>query len=197
MKVVTDFLPSEYKSFVFDLRSAGVLILFLVVSVGLSSIYHFNFKDITKGLENEIRKRSADIATLENRINSKSYNQAEINNLIGKFEFIKEAVGKTDFPYLRFYQSFERTIPIDEATGARRISIGELTKTRSGVYRVAGVARHWDDLLRFEERLNTSTFHDAESDRDLKNFSGVKMGSWSASEKGIEFTAEFTFLYQS
>lgn len=197
MKVVTDFLPNEYKAFVFDLRAAGVLALFVVVSLGASSVYHFNFKDVTKGLENEIRKRSQDIATLENRINSKSYNQGEIKTLIGKFEFIKEAVGKTDFPFLRFYHSFEKSIPIDEATGSRRIAVRELTRTRSGVYRISGVARHWDDLLRFEENLNSSTFHDPESQQDLKNFAGVKMGSWTSTDEGIEFSAEFQFLFSS
>lgn len=193
MKVTTDFLPPEYKSFVFDVRMAGVMLVFAVLSGAFCGMWSVHFKDVIKGLEKEIGKREEEISSLENRINSKSYNQAEIQELIDKFNFIKDAVGARDFPYLRFYHSFEQTIPIDEATGARRIAIAELTKTRGGKYKVHGLARHWDDLLRFEQNLNASVFTDSESNRERPNFAGVKMGAWESTDKGVDFTAEFVF----
>jgi hypothetical protein len=50
-------------------------------------------------------------------------------------------------------------------------------------------------LLRLEENLQQSTFKDADSKREMKNFGGVKMGSWISTDDGIEFTAEFSFLW--
>lgn len=194
MKVTTDFLPPEYKSFVFNTKAAVALVGFALLSAGVCGMYHLHFKDVAKGLNQEISKRSEDIRLLENRINSKSYNQAEIQTLIGKFNFIKDAVGARDFPYLRFYHSLEQTIPIDESTGARRMAILELTKSRAGKYKLHGLARHWDDLLRFEENLNASVFPDPESGRDLKNFRDVRMGAWDSTADGIDFTCEFSFV---
>ena len=68
-----------------------------------------------------------------------------------------------------------------------------LSEGRAFRYRLHGLARHWDDLLSFENNLNTSTFFDPQRKAEVKNFSGVKMGSWTQTEAGIDFTAEFTF----
>jgi hypothetical protein len=193
LKVTTDFLPAEYKSFVFDGRMAGVLLAFAVLSGAVCGTWSVHYKDVLKGLEKEIGKREEEIAALENRINSKSYNQAEIQELIDKFNFIREAVGARDFPYLRFYHAFEQTIPIDEATGARRIAISELTKSRGGRYKVHGLAKHWDDLLRFEQNLNASSYRESESGGEMRNFAEVRMGAWESTDKGVDFTAEFVF----
>lgn len=193
MKVTTDFLPSEYKSFVFDIRMATVLVALALLSGAVCAMYHVHYQDVAKKLQKEINKQSEDIRILENRINSKSYNQGEIQELISKFNFIKDAVGARDFPYLRFYHSLEKTIPIDEGSGARRLAILELTRSRSGKYKLHGLSRHWDDLLRFEQNLVESRYLDSESGRELVNFRDVHMGAWETTPDGIDFTCEFVF----
>lgn len=194
MKVTTDFLPPEYKSFVFDSKMAVGLALLAVVSAAVCGMYHVRNRDVAKGLKSEIVKRSDEIQVLEQKINTKSYNQSEIQELIDKFNFIRDAVGARDFPYLRFHHALEGTIPIDDGSGARRVAIQELTKARSGKYKVHGLARHWDDLLRFERNLNESVFTDPATKRELKNFGQVRMGAWETTQDGIDFTAEFVFI---
>lgn len=194
MKVVCDFLPQEYKSFVLDVRALGVLVALTLGTAAFAALTHFDYDDKVKGLNQQIRKESDEISNLDNKINSKSYNQSEIQELIDKFNFIKEAVGARDFPYLRFYHALERAIPIGEEDGSRRVALKAMTEGRDSRYQVQGLARHWDDLIRFEQNLNNSKYEDKQQGQQIKNFSDVKMGGWTRSNEGISFTCEFTFL---
>ena len=193
MKVVIDFLPSEYKSFVLDVRALGVLVVFALATVAVCFLNHKDYEDRIKGLDTQITREQGEIGSLEQKIRKKSYNQEEIQMLIDKFNFIREAVGARDHPFLRFYHCFEKAIPIGEEDGKRRVAIKSLSEGRAGRYRVHGLARHWDDLLAFEDNLNSSTFFDPQRQVEVTNFSAVKMGSWTQTEAGIDFTAEFTF----
>lgn len=192
MKVVTDFLPTEYKSFVLNVRALGVLVVFALGTAAVCFLNHKDFKDQLVGLEGQIKRENEEIGILVNKINSKSYNQQEIRELIDKFNFIKEAVGARDFPWLRFYHSLERTIPIDETDGTRRVAIKVLSGGRGNQWRLQGIAKHWDDLLRFEKNLNESTFVDPDRG-EVKNFGGVKMGGWVKTDAGVDFSADFEF----
>lgn len=193
MKVVCDFLPQEYKSFVLDVRALGVLVALTLGTAAVCLLTHYDYDDQVRGLNQQMGKERDEIVSLDNKINSKSFNQSEIQELIDKFNFIKEAVGARDFPWLRFYHSFERAIPIGEEDQQRRVAVKAMTEGRDGRWQVQGVARHWDDLIRFEQNLNASTFTDPQQEQALKNFVDVRMGGWTRTNDGVSFTAEFTF----
>ncbi len=193
MKVTVDFLPKEYKSFVLDTRALTLLVAMILATGASAFLTNKDYTDKLKGLETQVKRQQEEINVINNKIASKSYNQEEIRELIDKFNFIREAVGARDFPYLRFFHSFERAIPVDENDGKRRIAVKSMTEGRGNEYKVVGLARHWDDLLRFEEALNRSTFRDPLLGNEAKNFAGVRMGGWNRTEDGITFTVEFTF----
>lgn len=194
MKVNCDFLPQEYKSFVLNVKALGFLVVFALASSAIAYLNHSDYADKLKGHEGQIRQAEEEIAILQNKIASKTFNQGEIRELIDKFNFIREAVGARDFPYLRFYHSLEKAIPVGEVDGSRRVAIKNLSEGRGNKYKMQGLARHWEDLLRFERNLNTSTFHDPVTNSDHKNFTGVTMGGWTRDESGnLSFVCEFTF----
>lgn len=192
MKVTTDFLPTQYKSFILDTKSLGLMVVIGIGSVAFCGFQYQKVKDESAGLDEQKAAVERRISQKEASIAKKSYDQETIKRLIDKFKFIQTAVGQRDFPYLRFYHHLELAIPIDESTNQRRLAIKQMDGN-GGQFKIRGLALHWDDLLRFERNLLDSSFNDPIQNRNKKNFTSFTMGGWKKTEEGIEFDAEFTF----
>ncbi len=97
-------------------------------------------------------------------------------------------MGKEDFPYLRFYQSLEEAVPTGDDDGTRRIAIKGLKKGAGSRWSLAGLAKHWEDVLKFEDSMNASKW-------DLKkNFKDVEVFNITIDTDGsYTFDMQFSF----
>lgn len=111
MKVSCDFLPHEHKSFLLATKALVVAIVMLVASLASCLSFYRSYLREISVLEKEVNEKSGELAKLDSRLNSITYDQAKIKELITKFQFIQTAMGATDYPYLRFFQSLEDALP--------------------------------------------------------------------------------------
>lgn len=201
MKIACDFLPKEYKA----VRVNPKLYLVAAVTWGLSAVLcsytGISYKAKVKSSTEAVTGQETTISLLESQINSANYDQAKIRGLIQKYRFIQQAMGSVDFPYLEFLQALEESIPTAEDSDRRRIGVKALKCTAGSTWSLSGVAQHWDDVLAFEDKLNSSTFERPEVGSDgqvvkgpkKKNFRSVRVFRVDTTPKGVDFELQFEF----
>lgn len=189
MKVSCDFLPNEYKSFILDTRALILLGIIVAASLLVSVVTAGTYSSKIKRLEGDNNSLNAKKGRLAQEAKVKNYPQDRIRALINKFRFIRQALGKEDFPYLRFYQSLEDAIPKGEDDGTRRIGVTGLKGGAGGRWSLAGTARHWEDVLKFEDLMNSSTWE------NKKNFADVQVFNITVDKDGTyTFDMQFRFV---
>lgn len=189
MKVCCDFLPNEYKSFILDTRSLILLGIIVGASLLVSVVTVGSYSSKIKRLEKDNNNLNATKGRLAQDAKVKNYPQSRIRALINKFRFIRQALGKEDFPYLRFYQSLEEAIPTGEDDGSRRIGVTGLKPGAANRWSLSGLAKHWEDVLKFEDTMNASTWD------GKKNFKDVQVFNITVDNTGAyTFDMQFSFV---
>ncbi len=190
MKVNCDFLPQEYKSFLLDTRALAIAVCLAVTTV-IGCIWSISSNSAEKArLTKENGKLSGEVAEVVNQLKSISYDQAAIQDLITKFQFIQKAMGATDYPYLRFYQALELSLPKSNETGLKSVQIARLTKTEGEKFTLSGRARSpsenagsgRSEITKFEKSLHPSRSGNKQNFQDVKVLSTVneaKTDDWS------------------
>ena len=200
MKIACDFLPQQYKAVRINFKLlflAGVLwgLTFLVCSYTVVS----HGKEI-KEVEDQITSHNTTISLIESQMNAELVDQRKVTALIQKFRFIQQAMGSTDYPFLEFFQALEKSVPVSDETGRRRVAITKLNKNAGNVWQLSGTAYHWEDILAFEDRLNASFFEKIMDQADgsehrvkKKNFRSVRVFSVDTSNEQVTFDMQFEF----
>ncbi len=202
MKIACDFLPKEYKAVRRNLKLLFIAIGAWVLTGVILSYTAYSYRGQLKEVDAQVSSQETTISLLEGQVNAVKYPQGKIRTLIQKFRFIQQAMGSADFAYLEFYQALERTIPLNEDTGRRLVSIGKLKQMAGNTWQLAGAATHWDDILKLEDNLNESIFERPVEDGSggikkikKKNFRGVRVFRVDAGGKeGVTFELEFEFI---
>ena len=192
MKVNCDFLPNEYKSFLLNTKALMLSGIFFAGTVAICIVSLTATGQERAGLEQDKNRITSELATLVDQLRSITYDQATIQELITKFEFIQRAMGAVDYPYLRFYHSIEKALPQSPDTQLKRVSIKKLDKISGEQYLITGQAVARPDVTDFEKNLLLS-----ESDGGRrKNFRDVRVRNVTAEPGGEswKFELEFTFL---
>ncbi len=191
MKVSCDFLPSEYKSFLLDTKFLVVsMVIFVATFVSVSTNLAFTAK--TKSVLNKNKDAlTTEVAEVSNRLRAITYNQAAIQELKTKFEFIQQAMGAKDYPYLRFYQSLEDALPRTAETGLKRVWLQRLNRMGGERYSVTGSARRRSDVTSFEKRMIVSKT----KVKSRTNFTDVKVVSNTYNGKDDNWTFEMQFVF--
>jgi len=204
MKINCDFLPGEYKAVRRNLKLMFAAIAVWVLTALLLSYKAYSYRAQLKEVDAQVASQETNISLLEGQINAVKYPQDKIKTLIEKFRFIQQAMGSEDYPYLEFFQALEEAVPVSEDSGLRRIAITGLKQSAGAKWELKGAAVHWDDILKFEDRLNESTFDRPIESADgairhvkKKNFRAVRVFTVdTGSGKGsgvVTFQMEFEF----
>lgn len=192
MKVTCDFLPREYKAYHLDKQVLTVSVVAWAVSIALFAWLSFSLTREVAGLKSKVTSVEADLQRVREDRRSQLYPQERIRELKSKFEFIKQAMGAKDFPYLRFYQTLEDSVPADD--GQRKAYIKSLRREGNQIT-LEGEARGWRDAREFEKRLSVSEVGPAGSRR--KNYSDVRLLSCNAIQGGKGYTFTITANFEA
>jgi len=184
-RVNCNFLPLEQRAFILDKKVMYASVAFWV---GSMAVWFFVFvghtnkvKELTGQKTVQEREKNAVLAERA----ATTFPQAQIQRLIARFSFIKQAMGANDFPWLRFYQSVEDAmLSVD---GGRKVGIVSLKRAGEKLWTIDGEAEDWKDATRLEEQMVASTY------LGKKNFSEVRLLNYRAAEKGYRFTLQFNF----
>ena len=196
MKICCDFLPAEYKAVQRNLKLVFAAIIVWALTVLVLSYKAYDYRGQLKEVNAQVASQETAIQLLEGQINAVKYPQDTIRELISKYRFIKQAMGSDDYPFLEFFQALEESVPVNEDTGLRRVAVKEL-KQIGDKWSLQGVARHWDDILKFEDNLNESSFDKfvggTSQTRHKQNFSGVRVFKVETKQDRVSFEMEFQF----
>ena len=197
MKICCDFLPAEYKAVQRNLKLVFAAIIVWALTVLVLSYKAYDYRGQLKEINAQVASQESAIQLLEGQINAVKYPQDTIRELISKYRFIKQAMGSDDYPYLEFFQALEEAVPINEDTGLRRVGIVELKQSAGANWSLQGVARHWDDILKFEDNLNESAFDKfvggTTQTTHKQNFAGVRVFKVETKKDKVTFEMEFQF----
>jgi len=200
MKVCCDFLPNQYKSVRRNTKLIVVVGATWLISIVICAFTAMNYGRKLNAARKKVQSAETTIHLLQNEIDKVKYPQREIRELISKFRFIKQALGSDDFPFLRFFEAMEGAIPTNPDTGDRRVAIADLKKGSGAKWNLSGVARHWDDILLFESKMNNSTsllriaVDGKEVEKTVINFRGVQIFHVDQAVQGkAKFEMEFEF----
>lgn len=188
MKVNCDFLPVEYKSFLLDTTALGMAVAFAAATLVACTFSFTRAASERSRLTKEQGRLSNELTEVINQLRSITYDQAAIQDLITKFNFIQKAMGATDYPFLRFYQALENALPRTSDTQLKRISITKLTKSDGERFAILGRAESRSDVTQFEKSLVQSRTG------AKQNFQEVKVLS-TAVEKTDQWTFEMQFTF--
>jgi Tfp pilus assembly protein PilN len=148
----------------------------------------------------KVQSGETTVQLLQNEIDKVKYPQREIRELIQKYRFIKQALGSDDFPFLRYFEALEKAVPRNPDNGDRQVAISTLKQGVGAKWSLQGVARHWDDILKFESNMNNSVSvlkvasGGQEVNKSVTNFRGVRIFQVDQSEAGAaKFDMEFEF----
>jgi hypothetical protein len=187
MRVNCNFLPLEHRAFILDKKVMAIAVLVWIASVGMwVSVFANQSKEagtLASKIKDQERERNAVIADRS----ATQYPQDQIQRLIDKFSFIRDAMGVTDFPYLRFYQSLEDAVA--GGVNGRKVNIVSLKRCGDKCWTLEGDAEHWSDATAFEEAMIASQYG------TKKNFSDVRLLNYRNidKDKGYRFVLQFNF----
>lgn len=203
MKICCDFLPNEYKAVRRNLKLIVVAGVSLVLTGLIISYTMWSYGREKTEVDGQVRTQESAISVLEGQINALNYDQEKIGLLIQRFRFIQQAMGSEDYPYLEFFQALEEAVPVNEDSGLRRVAIKSLKMGAGNTWQIQGEANHWDDILAFENGLNSSIFERPVEQNDgsirrikKKNFNQVRVFKvdTATTGNGVTFDLQFDFI---
>jgi Tfp pilus assembly protein PilN len=192
MRVKCNFLPVEQRAFILERKVMGLSVLLYVITVGIFAIVFMAQKKDADQLTKQIKSKELERAGVQEERNQMQYPQERIQRLIDHFSFIQKAMGVNDFPWLRFYQSLEDSIPLSDS-GRRGVYVTRLDRQGEKQWQLEGEAEDWKDAARFEESLAASAY--ASGAQAKKNFAEVRLLNYRALDgaKGYRFRIQFLF----
>lgn len=200
MKVCCDFLPNEFKSVRRNTKLIIVVAAVWIISIIICSFTAMSYGKKLTSAKKKVQSGETTVQLLQNEIDKVKYPQREIRELIQKYRFIKQALGSDDFPFLRYFDALENAIPRNPDTRDRQVAIASLKQGAGSKWSLQGVARHWDDILKFESNMNNSisvlkvASGGQEVEKKVTNFRGVRIFQVDQSVVGAAtFDMEFEF----
>jgi len=194
MKINCNFLPQENRAFILEWKAFCVAIGLYVLSAFVF-LYVFRVNSRESGeLEKKMKVVKQEQMEIRQEREQMQYPQDRIQRLIDQFSFIQKAMGAKDFPWLRFFQSIEDSIPMGES-GRRGVYLTRMVPSGEKNWQMEGVAEDWKDATRFEELLLSSTY--ASTGQPAKrNFSDVRLVNYRAVDggRGYAFRIELSFV---